>query len=502
MNLPLVWGWVIGMGPSRSRFRPELVGAGALLAAGFLLKQPAAIAAVPLGLYVLLPSYREARGHRPADSIVQASLLTAGFFGTLGVVAALLRSQGILAEAWYWTFTNHDLPYIFWSRGLAHTLLFVGSCLPLVIGALLGLRDRARGGSTAPSGSRSPDCWPSRRRGPRRAGDSIRTTTSNSCRLWHCSRRRSLHGRGGAGGPGCCLPRWRRRGSRSPSRCFSSRTGSGWRPSGMAPRPAATSGRTRHPEIVSSCGVGPQDLPRRPAPSGFALHRHVPADGFHFRSAAARSGHPGSHRPRRLGQPREGSRRPPAGVHRRRRGRAPGRAIPRTVSRARGAADHPLPPDRKDGGRRHLPAEFAVTRPRLDSIRTSRERERSELFSRENALTNPAPPENPPIMGENTACRAAGVSLLQRVRYAPLLVQMVVIRRCNLACGYCNEFDQTSPPVPTERAQGEHRARAPARGAQLEFTGGEPLLHPDLPELIRPPSARASRARGSSATPS
>ena len=73
MNLPLVWGWVIGMGPSRSRFRPELLGAGALLAAGFLLKQPAAIAAVPLGLYLLLPSYRAARGLRPSDSIVQAA---------------------------------------------------------------------------------------------------------------------------------------------------------------------------------------------------------------------------------------------------------------------------------------------------------------------------------------------------------------------------------------------------------------------------------------------
>jgi 4-amino-4-deoxy-L-arabinose transferase-like glycosyltransferase len=143
MNLPLVWGWAIGMGPSRSRLRPELLGAGALLAAGFLLKQPAAIAAVPLGCYLLLPSYRAARGHRPSDSIVQAALLTAGFFGTLGVVAALLWSQGILAEAWYWTFSNHDLPHIFWTRGLTHTLFFVGSCLPLLIGALAGLTHRS-----------------------------------------------------------------------------------------------------------------------------------------------------------------------------------------------------------------------------------------------------------------------------------------------------------------------------------------------------------------------
>ena len=34
-------------------------------------------------------------------------------------------------------------------------------------------------------------------------------------------------------------------------------------------------------------------------------------------------------------------------------------------------------------------------------------------------------------------------------RYNPLLAQVVVTRRCNLACGYCNEYDDFSPPVPT-----------------------------------------------------
>ena len=32
----------------------------------------------------------------------------------------------------------------------------------------------------------------------------------------------------------------------------------------------------------------------------------------------------------------------------------------------------------------------------------------------------------------------------------PLLVQMIPMRRCNLACTYCNEFDDHSPPVPSE----------------------------------------------------
>src|SRR5207253_1734707 len=32
----------------------------------------------------------------------------------------------------------------------------------------------------------------------------------------------------------------------------------------------------------------------------------------------------------------------------------------------------------------------------------------------------------------------------------PLLAHIIPIRRCNLACEYCNEFDDFSKPVPTE----------------------------------------------------
>ncbi len=75
--------------------------------------------------------------------------------------------------------------------------------------------------------------------------------------------------------------------------------------------------------------------------------------------------------------------------------------------------------------------------------------------------------------------------MFQRLRYAPVLVQLVVVRRCNLACGYCNESDTVSPPVPTELLK-ERIGHVRRLGAlSLEFTGGEPLLHPDMPELIR-----------------
>src|SRR5437868_4728576 len=82
MNLPIIWAWAIALRRSSSRLRPELFLAGALLCAGFLLKQPAAIAAVPLGIYLLLPSYRASRSLTPTSSIIHATMLTAGFFVT------------------------------------------------------------------------------------------------------------------------------------------------------------------------------------------------------------------------------------------------------------------------------------------------------------------------------------------------------------------------------------------------------------------------------------
>jgi 4-amino-4-deoxy-L-arabinose transferase-like glycosyltransferase len=141
MNLPLVWAWAIALGPSRSRLRPELLVSGALLGAGFLLKQPAAIASVPIGIYLLLPSYRASRVLTRTESLAQATMLTIGFLGALGVAAVVLWNQGILADAFYWTFTNNSIPHVFWEKGILLTLAFVGACLPLVIGTATAFRD-------------------------------------------------------------------------------------------------------------------------------------------------------------------------------------------------------------------------------------------------------------------------------------------------------------------------------------------------------------------------
>jgi len=40
--------------------------------------------------------------------------------------------------------------------------------------------------------------------------------------------------------------------------------------------------------------------------------------------------------------------------------------------------------------------------------------------------------------------------MLFRARYAPFLAQMVVIRRSDLSCGYCLDYDKFSDPVLAE----------------------------------------------------
>jgi MoaA/NifB/PqqE/SkfB family radical SAM enzyme len=77
--------------------------------------------------------------------------------------------------------------------------------------------------------------------------------------------------------------------------------------------------------------------------------------------------------------------------------------------------------------------------------------------------------------------------------YAPLLVQIVVTRRCNLKCGYCNEFDRVSKPVPFERLKRTIDRVAELETRAIAFTGGEPLLHPDYPDIVRYAAARVAR---------
>jgi len=75
--------------------------------------------------------------------------------------------------------------------------------------------------------------------------------------------------------------------------------------------------------------------------------------------------------------------------------------------------------------------------------------------------------------------------VFSRLRFSPFLAQLVIIRRCNLSCRYCSEFDKTSEPIPTSVLEERLRKLKSLGTFGISLTGGEPTLHPDLPHLIR-----------------
>ena len=66
----------------------------------------------------------------------------------------------------------------------------------------------------------------------------------------------------------------------------------------------------------------------------------------------------------------------------------------------------------------------------------------------------------------------------------PLLVHIIPTRRCNLACTYCNEYDDVSDPVPTEEMFRRIDRLGEMGTGIITISGGEPLLHPDLDAII------------------
>jgi hypothetical protein len=69
-------------------------------------------------------------------------------------------------------------------------------------------------------------------------------------------------------------------------------------------------------------------------------------------------------------------------------------------------------------------------------------------------------------------------------RHHPILAQIVPMRRCNLSCSYCSEFDKTSAPVPLDEMLARIDRLADLGTSLIDLSGGEPLLHPDLDILI------------------
>src|ERR1700751_645550 len=77
----------------------------------------------------------------------------------------------------------------------------------------------------------------------------------------------------------------------------------------------------------------------------------------------------------------------------------------------------------------------------------------------------------------------------------PIVAQIVPIRRCNLDCAYCNEYDKVSNPVPLETMLRRIDHLADLGTAIITLSGGEPTLHPDLDAIVN-----RIRQRGAIAT--
>src|ERR1700730_7996706 len=104
--------------------------------------------------------------------------------------------------------------------------------------------------------------------------------------------------------------------------------------------------------------------------------------------------------------------------------------------------------------------------------------------------------QNPTMPSTRTTLRRSLKSASRTVRGArkvlgallstdhPLLAHIIPMRRCNLACKYCNEYDDVSKPVPLETMFSRVDKLADLGTSVITISGGEPLLHPELDEII------------------
>ena len=66
----------------------------------------------------------------------------------------------------------------------------------------------------------------------------------------------------------------------------------------------------------------------------------------------------------------------------------------------------------------------------------------------------------------------------------PVLAHLIPMRRCNLSCLYCNEYDDVSKPVTLDVVK-QRIDRLAKLGTSITcISGGEPLLHPELDDIL------------------
>jgi MoaA/NifB/PqqE/SkfB family radical SAM enzyme len=66
----------------------------------------------------------------------------------------------------------------------------------------------------------------------------------------------------------------------------------------------------------------------------------------------------------------------------------------------------------------------------------------------------------------------------------PIMAHIIPIRRCNLTCAYCNEYDDYSKPVPLDTLKRRLDLLGRLKTGIITLSGGEPLLHPELDDVI------------------
>jgi MoaA/NifB/PqqE/SkfB family radical SAM enzyme len=66
----------------------------------------------------------------------------------------------------------------------------------------------------------------------------------------------------------------------------------------------------------------------------------------------------------------------------------------------------------------------------------------------------------------------------------PVLVHIVPMRRCNLSCTYCNEYDKTSDPVAIATMLKRIDKLAEFGSSVVTISGGEPMMHPEIYDII------------------
>jgi MoaA/NifB/PqqE/SkfB family radical SAM enzyme len=67
----------------------------------------------------------------------------------------------------------------------------------------------------------------------------------------------------------------------------------------------------------------------------------------------------------------------------------------------------------------------------------------------------------------------------------PWAAHLYVTDQCNLDCHYCNEYDNSVPHPPLADLKRWMRKIRDLGALRLGFQGGEPLMHPDIVEVVR-----------------